>query len=75
MGVMDELAVAAAVTAIDIDDDGEADGVLEDAPGGALTHSSPMSDLEATGTDKENDGGLPVAAKSEAEARKVLVRP
>lgn len=72
---MDELAAAAAVVAMAIDDDAEEDSELEDSPGAAAVHDAPMPDLGAAEADKENESGLPVAANQRAEARKVLMRP
>ena len=55
---MNELAAAAAVMAMSVDDDGIDDLGLEDAPGGAASNDVAMAALEATAEDKENSGVL-----------------
>ena len=72
---MNELAATAAVVAMSIDDDGEADLGLEDAPVATAATGMPMPDLEDSDMEKENEDVLPVLGKFEAEARKVVVRP
>jgi len=76
LGGMDELAAAAAVVAMSIDDDSEEDSELqlEDSPGASAADGSPMPDLEATGADKENKDGPPMVQKVGAEVRKMTLR-
>jgi hypothetical protein len=71
---MDELAAAAAVVAMSIDDEGVADVDLEGAPGAAAGAAAPTATLEATDADKENEGVPPEVGNSEATARKVMFR-
>ena len=72
---MDELAAAAAVVAMSIDDNGEVDLDLEAAPGAAAGDNTPTSTLEATNADKENVDDLPGVREQRAAARKVVFRP
>ena len=74
-GGMNELAAAAAVMAMSVDDDGIDDLGLEDAPGGAASDDVAMAALETTAEDKENSGVLPVEGEQRAANQKVDLRP
>ena len=63
---MDELAAAAAVVSISMDDNGQEDVELEDAPGAVRAVRQRRPALEDTFTDKENAGGLPVVQEQRA---------
>ena len=69
---MDEVAAAAAVVAMSIDDDGMAmdDLGVEDPPVAAVTNNVKTNASGATSEDKENAGDLPVLQKQPRRRRR-----
>ena len=72
---MDELATSAAVSAMDIDSDGDEDALLETADGNAEVNISIEPAVESTDTAKDDNHGLPVNRRPEATLLKVRPRP
>ena len=72
---MDELAAAAAVVPMAIDDDGKEELLLEDGPGTSVSDDVRMPDDDDLGMDKENEGDLPGDRQQQAADRKVRLRP
>jgi hypothetical protein len=72
---MNELAAAAAVAPMSVDDGAEADPVLEDTPGAAAADDMPMPAFEAADAEKEDDGDFPGTREQRAEARNVQLCP
>ena len=72
---MNELAAAAAVAPMSVDDGAEADPDLEDTPGAAAANDVPMPAFEAADADKEDDGDFPGTREQRAEARNVQLCP
>ena len=72
---MDDLAAAAAVVAMTIDDDGEEDLGLEDTLGAAAADDMSLPDEEVMAANKENQGDLPMGGKVRAPVLKVVLGP
>ena len=71
---MDELAAAAAVVAMSIDDDGLDDSELEDARDAAGADDVPVQDCAVADANKENEDVLPGDGARRAVDRKVILR-
>ena len=75
LGIMDELAAAAAAEAMSVDDVGVEDASLEDVVSAVRAADEAPAVVEVSSLDKENEGDLPVVGDSEAADPKVMLRP
>ena len=66
---MDELAAAAAVVAMPIEDNAEEEMELELAAGTSTGDDAQAPLVESSSADKENEGNLPVQARRRAGSR------
>ena len=71
---MDELATAAAVVAMSIDDDAEEETELDSMPGMSGDDAAQTSSMEVSSADKENQGDHPGLGEQRAADPKVYLR-